>query len=68
MIIKDLKCFKNFTNIYILFYYLQILLTPSRPSFISTKVQFISHNSTSSSLIQESNSAFTKFQLILFLT
>jgi hypothetical protein len=67
IIIKALKCFNSFTNIF-LNYYLQISITPSNQSNTSTEFQLISHKSTFLTNTHVQVLTFKKFQLILFIT
>jgi hypothetical protein len=67
IIIKALKCFNSFTNIF-LNYYLQISITPSNQSNTSTEFQFIAQSFTFLVITHVAVFTFKKFQLILFTT
>jgi hypothetical protein len=67
IIIKALKCFNSFTNIF-LNYYLQISFIQSNQSNISTVFQFIAQSFTFLVITHVAVFTFKKFQLILFTT
>jgi hypothetical protein len=67
IIIKALKCFNSFTNIFLI-YYLQISFTQSNQSKISTEFQLIGHNLTFLVTTHVAVLTFRKFQFILLIT